>query len=229
MMTVRSYISRVAVLLFAIIAYFYLPGIQEFFGDGITFLRNRDFQGLRQFILAYGMWAPVSSIMLMAIQSLVPFVPGLAITIMNALIFGWHYGALYSWVGALLGATLDFVIARWYGRPVVERFVNIKYLEKVDIFLKRHGILAIFLTRLTPIVPFKVVSYGAGLTNISFYKFVFVTGVGQAPAIILYSFLAQSLTHSIRLTIIIISILIVVGVFVYYYRDELERKFLNKE
>ena len=69
---------------------------------GITYLRYRDFEGLRQFILSYGFWAPVASIALMAIQSLVPFVPGIIITITNAWIFGWQDGAFYSWVGAYL-------------------------------------------------------------------------------------------------------------------------------
>lgn len=224
-----TYSCRIGVLVFAVIAYFYLPGLQEFFGAGVTYLRYRDFEGLRQFILTYGGWAPAVSIALMVIQSLVPFVPGLVITITNAWIFGWQYGAFYSWVGALLGATLDFGVARWYGRIVVERFVNSKYLDATDGFLKKHGLLAVFITRLTPIVPFKVVSYGAGLTTMSLWRFMLATAIGQAPAIILYSILGQNITHNIRITIAITSLLITIIAVIYYFREEIIGHFFPED
>lgn len=223
----NSVICRIGGLAAAIVAYFYLPGIQEFFETGIMFLWCRDFEGLRQFILSYGVWAPVCSIILMTLQTLVPFVPGLVITITNAWIFGWQYGAVYSWLGALLGASLDFGIARWYGRPVVEKFIDNKCLKIMNTFLQKNGILCVFITRLTPIIPFKVVSYGVGLTSLSFYQFVIATAIGQAPAILLYSILGQNLRHSIYATVLISSFLIAIGGVVHYYRDEIERKFFR--
>jgi uncharacterized membrane protein YdjX (TVP38/TMEM64 family) len=221
---------KIAVLGLVIATYNLLPGVEEFVSAGVGYLRFRDFEGLRQFILSYGVWAPVTSVALMAIQSMIPLVPGLAITFTNAWIFGWQYGAVYSWVGALLGAVLDFGIARWYGRPVVERIVKAKYLDKTDLFFKRHGVLAVFITRLTPIVPFKVISYGAGLTAISLIQFIIATGVGQTPAIVLYSFLGQHLARSLRAAIAVTSLLVLLGVLVYYYREKIEQRlFCNKD
>lgn len=218
------------VLAGAVAAYFFVPGVQEFVATGVGFLHHRDFDGLRVFILSYGLWAPVTSIALMTVQSMVPLVPGLAITITNAWIFGWEYGALYSWLGALAGAALDFGIARWYGRPVVEKFVRPKYLDLTDQFFKRHGVLAVFVTRLTPVIPFKVISYGAGLTAISFRQYVMATGIGQTPAIALYSYLGQHLSRGIRWAILITTLLILASVLVYYYRNEIERRlFSHKE
>jgi len=219
------YICRIGVLIVAIIAYLYLPGLQEFFSMGIAYLRYHDFAGIRQFILSYGPWAPIVSIALMVVQSLVPFVPGLVITIANAWIFGWQFGALYSWIGALLGAILDFGIARWYGRLVVERFANKKYLCMTDMFLQKYGLLAIFITRLTPIIPFKVVSYGAGLTTIPLWRFVIATAIGQAPATIMYSILGQNITHNIRIIIAVTSLLISICIVAYYYREVIKRQF----
>jgi uncharacterized membrane protein YdjX (TVP38/TMEM64 family) len=226
-MIAKGVIYRIGVLVVAIVAYLGFPGIQEFFKTGITYLWYRDFEGLRQFILAYGLWAPACSIMLMTLQSLVPFVPGLAITITNAWIFGWQYGAVYSWIGALLGASLDFGIARWYGRPFVEKFIDSKCLKTMNTFLQRHGILSVFVTRLTPIIPFKVVSYGVGLSTLSFCQFVVATAIGQAPAILLYSIIGQNLIHSIRATIMIATSLILIGAVAHYYRDDIERRFFS--
>lgn len=218
------------VLACAVAAYFLVPGVQGFVATGIGYLHHRDFDGLRVFILSYGIWAPVTSIALMTVQSMVPLVPGLAITFTNAWIFGWEYGALYSWIGALAGAAVDFGIARWYGRPVVEKFVRPKYLDLTDQFFKRHGVLAVFLTRLTPVIPFKVISYGAGLTAISFRQYSLATGIGQTPAIVLYSFLGQHLSRGLRWAVLITAVLVVASFIVYYYRNEIERRlFSHKE
>ena len=218
------YILKFSLLVIVVAAYLFVPGIQEFLSAGMGYLRHHDFEGLREFILSYGVWAPATTIALMAFQSMVPLVPGLAITISNAWIFGWEYGSLYSWIGALIGAAIDFGIARWYGRPVVERFVKPKYLDMTDRFFKRHGVLAVFITRLTPVIPFKIISYGAGLTAITFWKFALATGVGQTPAIVLYSVLGQHLTRSFRAAIFITSILLVLSLLAYYYRDEIETR-----
>lgn len=217
------WLPKISVLGLVLAAYFCFPGVQEFATEGITYLRCRNFEGLRQFILSYGIWAPLTTIALMTLQSMVPLVPGLIITITNAWIFGWQYGAVYSWAGALLGAALDFGIARWYGRPLVERFISTKYLDFSDVFFKRHGIMAVFITRLIPIVPFKVISYGAGLTQLTLYQFITATAIGQTPAIILYSILGQNLSHNIKAVILITSVLIAAGLLVYYYRDTIER------
>lgn len=214
---------KIGVLGLVVAVYFYLPGVQQFTSEGISYLKSHNFEGLRQFILSYGIWAPVTSIALMSLQSMVPLVPGIIITITNAWIFGWQAGALYSWTGALLGAALDFGIARWYGRPVIERFIGVKYLMLTDTFFKRHGILAVFITRLIPIIPFKVISYGAGLTKLTVWNFIAATAIGQTPAIILYSILGQNLSHNLTSAAAITTVLVVAGLIVYYFRDTIDR------
>lgn len=215
--------SKISVILLVIATYFWLPGVQQFTTEGIAYLRCRNFEGLRQFILSYGIWAPLTSIALMSMQSMVPLVPGIIITITNAWIFGWQYGSFYSWTGALIGAVLDFGIARWYGRPVVEHFISNKYLNLTNVFFKRHGIMAVFITRLMPIIPFKVISYGAGLTKLTLWKFIIATAIGQTPAIVLYSILGQNLSHNIKQAAVITSVLIAIGLLFYFFRNTIER------
>lgn len=222
-------IVKLCVLGLVIAAYFFLPGIREFTSQGFFYLKQRNFEGFRQFILSYGIWAPITSIVLMTFQSLVPLVPGAVMTISNAWIFGWQYGALYSWTGALLGAALDFGIARWYGRPLIERIISGKYLKYTDGFFKRHGIIAVFITRLVPVVPFKVISYGSGLTQITLYKFLTATAIGQTPPIILYSILGQNLSKNFKAVVGITSVLIILGLIIYYFHTPIERYFSSRK
>ena len=226
----RSFtILKLIILLLLPAVYYLFPGMQEFISTGMNYLSTRNFDGLREFILSYGVWAPLTSIVLMTVQSTLPVVPGIIVTVANAWIFGWHYGAVYSWTGALLGAFLDFGIARWYGRPLVERFISSRYLAWIDRFFHQHGILAVFITRLTPVIPFKVVSYGAGLTAISAPEYILATGIGQTPAIVLYSILGYNLAKSFKAAIAITGLLIVSGILLYRYRTVIERKLFIKK
>ena len=218
---------KFSVLGIAILLYFILPGFQDFIHTGMRFLQNRNFDGLRAFILSYGVWAPLTSIALMTMQSVLPLVPGIVITIANAWIFGWQYGALYSWLGALAGAVLDFGIARWFGRPVIERLVPKTLLDTADRFCRRNAVFAVLFTRLTPFIPFKVISYGAGLTSMSLPQFVLATGIGQTLPIILYSYLCLQLARNMRWTIGVTLLLLVLAFGVYYFRNNIESAFFT--
>lgn len=205
------------ILLPALLAllYFTVPAIQEFIENGIGFIERRDFTGLRSFILQYGSWAPLTAILMMVLQSVIPFVPGLALTMTNAWIFGWQYGTCYSWIGALGGAWLDFAIARYYGRPMVEHIIGPGNIGFAKQFFLKYGLLAVLFTRLTPIIPFKVVSYGAGLTRVTLWQYLVATGLGQTPAIVMYSFLGQNITGSAIFTVTITVLLAAAGALFY--------------
>lgn len=219
---------KIGVLIVAITVYFTVPAIHNFIASGIHILYERNFHQLKELILSYGIGAPLMAIVLMAVQSLFPLVPGLVITIANAWIFGWLWGAFYSWLGALIGAFIDFGIARWYGRPVLGRFVNTRYLDKLNTFFVTYGMIAIALARLTPVIPYKLVSYGAGVTELSYGKYLLATGVGQTPAILLYSYLGQNITRSFHGMILITSLFVLLLAVIYYYREPIEKYFLQK-
>lgn len=225
----KTIILKLIVLLLLPVFYYLFPGLQDFISTGMNYLTTRNFDGLRKFILSYGIWAPLISIFLMTVQSAFPLVPGVIVTVANAWVFGWYYGAAYSWIGALLGAILDFGLARWYGRPLVERFLSSRYLVWTDRFFHQHGVLAVFITRLTPVIPFKVVSYGAGLTAISAAEYILATGIGQTPAIVLYSILGYNLAKNFKVAIAITALLIVAGVLLYRYRTVIEQKLFIKK
>jgi uncharacterized membrane protein YdjX (TVP38/TMEM64 family) len=61
------------------------------------------------------------------------------------------------------------------------------------------------------------------------FDFALVTGIGQAPAILLYSFLGHNIGRSIQVTVVITVILVLLGAATYYYRVPLERYFLPEE
>lgn len=201
-----------------ILSYLLIPGLSKFLKTSLSLLRGYDFHGLRTWVLSYGIVAPLASIALMVVQSVVPFVPGVMMTLTNTWLFGWMFGSLYSGIGALLGAALDFYLARWYGKPFLDRFIQDKYIESLNHYILHHGVIAVLIARLIPIVPFKVVSYSAGFSAMPFRLFILITLLGQMPAIVLYSILGQRILTDGYAALSATCILIIAGLIALKYR-----------
>jgi len=180
-------------------AYYLIPDVRTWVDTAIMVLSSGDVTYVRDYLRGFGVWAPVVSSLLMIVQSIAAPLPAFVVTFSNGLLFGWLWGALLSWSSAMAGAALCFWLARTLGRPAVERLAGGSTgLEVSDLFFKRYGDRAVLVARLLPFVSFDIISYGAGLTSIGFWRFFIATGIGQLPATLVYSYLGQNLTGSMK-------------------------------
>lgn len=177
-------------------------------------MKNVDVDGVRKYILSFGILAPIVSFLLMILQSVIAPLPAFIITFANASIFGWINGAILSWSSAMAGAVVCFYIARFLGRGAAEKLTSKTAVEKIDEFFKLYGKYAILIARLLPFISFDLVSYAAGLTSINFWSFFVATGVGQLPATIIYSYIGSMLTGTIKTFVIGLLILFAVTVLI---------------
>jgi len=107
---------------------------------------------------------------------------------------GWMVsrGVFTLW-GATLAGTLGCVIgsavAYWVGtvggRPLLERYgryvlISTRDLATADRWFQRHGELAIFFSRLLPVVR-TFISLPAGIARMHFGRFLFFTALGSLP------------------------------------------------
>ena len=129
-------------------------------------------------------------------------------------ILGWFWAWLYGSIGVIIGVTVAFYIARRFREPVVARFVPLKKLHVwEDKLSKRTEFLAFLGIRITtgPILDF--ISYVAGLSKISYKKFLAATLIAQIPEAIWYYFGGSlferlSRTQSIASAAILVIILV---------------------
>ncbi|MEX2530722.1 MAG: TVP38/TMEM64 family protein [Gemmatimonadota bacterium] len=150
-------------------------------------LRHGDAVGLQDWLLGYGFWAPLVSGLLQVATSVFPPGPSFLLAIANAMLYGAVLGGLLTFVTALGAAAVCFGIARKVGRPGIERLVSRSKLERMDAFMQRHGILAVFLGRLIPFINPDIVSYAAGVTRIGWVPFLLAVGAGAFPSTVFYS------------------------------------------
>lgn len=178
--------------------YFLVPAFANQINTVTWILSRADIGGMRTYLLGFGIWAPIVSMVLMVFQSLASPLPAFVITFANAWVFGWVKGALYSWTGAMIGAAVCYWIAKAFGRPMVEKFVGKKALAATDHFFEKYGKDSVMIARLLPIVPFDYISYAAGLTTMGFWEFFWATGIGQLPATIVYSWLGENMSPTAK-------------------------------
>lgn len=210
--------SKIAILLFSGVALtliFICPQSRNYFFDLVGLFQSLDIDKIKEYILSFGVLAPLISFLLMVFQAILAPLPAFLITFANAALFGWVYGAALSWASAMVGALLCFYIAQFLGRDVVEKLTSKMALESVDAFFERHGAYAILIARLLPFISFDVVSYAAGLTSMKLRSFLVATGIGQLPATLVYSYVGGMLTGDAKTAVYGLLILFSVSILIY--------------
>ena len=94
---------------------------------------------------------------------------------------------LFATIGADLGASVNYVVAYYVGRPVIYRFANSKWgkmcllnqekVEKSEKYFDDHGIVATLTGRLIPGIR-HLISIPAGLARMNYWKFLLYTTIG---------------------------------------------------
>jgi uncharacterized membrane protein YdjX (TVP38/TMEM64 family) len=137
-------------------------------------------EGIEELILSWGVWGVLASILLMVVHSFVPF-PAELVAMANGMLYGPLWGTLITWTGAMLGACLAFGLTRWLGRPFLDAVVGPRRRDAIDRWTMRQGGGALLLSRFVPVISFNLINYAAGLTAISWWTFVWATGLGILP------------------------------------------------
>ncbi len=142
---------------------------------------------IAQFCKQYPVIAPLILILWRFVGVVIPPIPGgiLAYTLIP--ILGWFWTFFYSAIGLLAGACVSFFIARKYREPVVKHFVSLQSLQKWESRLSGNTELwGFILLRMTtqPIMDF--MSYLAGLSKLSFWKFFIATVISLLPSAFSY-------------------------------------------
>jgi uncharacterized membrane protein YdjX (TVP38/TMEM64 family) len=191
--------------------YLLSAGFRSEVNRALGLLGRGDIAGLRDYILSFGLWAPIASCFLMVLQALVAPVPSFLITFANGLAFGVFWGWMLSLFGHVLAAAVCFWISRSLGRVPVEVLVGKTGLQSADRWFARWGMYAVFVGRLVPGIAFDVISYAAGLTRMRFRNFIVATALGIFPQTFLYSYLGRQAPEYVVL-FMTTSALVVAGV-----------------
>jgi uncharacterized membrane protein YdjX (TVP38/TMEM64 family) len=220
----RHPLIKILALAVVLGAYFFVPDVHNNVNQLVFLLSMVDVYAVRGYVESTGNWAPLVSIGLMVFQAVLAPLPAFVVTFANAALFGWVFGAVLSWTGAMLGAMLCYWLAWWFGRDLVERVAPPSTLRQFDALTERWGMWAVFVARLLPFVPFDPVSYAAGLARLGFVRFVIATGIGQLPATIVYSMAGDLLAVDKRLLVGAIALVFVLSLLPWFFKRSVKRR-----
>lgn len=121
------------------------------------------------------------------------FVPASVLTLGAGAIYGLTIGVGVVLVGASVGATLAFLLARTLARARVEKMTegNARF-EALDRAIAKEGAKIVFLVRLAPVFPFTYINYAFGLTGIETLGYVVATVVGMIPGTFAYVYVGTA-------------------------------------
>ena len=170
---------------------------------------------LVQIIRDLGPMGPIVFMITIALAIIVSPIPSLPLDVAAGIVWGPELATLYAVIGAQIGALIAFTLARLLGREVIEKKLHKKVLFWEGCSQKTVG-WAIFGSRLLPIFQFDIVSYGAGLTKVSYKTFAIATFFGMIPATYFFALTGHTYMASPALGIIL-SLVLITGMLVTPY------------
>ena len=148
-------------------------------------LGTPDIGAMRSRVDAAGAWGPALFFTLYVGLALIPC-PKALLTAAGGAVFGLWAGAGLAWAAALVGAVISFGLGRLLGREAVDRLIRGR-VARVDALLADHGLSAVLIVRLVPLVPFIAVNYASGLSAVRFRHFVLGSAIGMVPGTLAYA------------------------------------------
>lgn len=210
-------------------SYLFIGAVSEETNQAVRVLASGDAGVLRDYILSYGAWAPVVSAGLMVLQALLAFLPSFILAFANGLAFGVFWGGMLSLTSAALAAAISFGIAHALGRTPIEAMIGKRSLGSADKWFVKYGAYAVLISRLIPVVSFDAISYAAGLTRMSFFKFLLATVVGMTPATFVYSYLGEQAPQYMDVLLVAFGVIIAGGVIAALVRRTRSRRNTRKQ
>jgi uncharacterized membrane protein YdjX (TVP38/TMEM64 family)/rhodanese-related sulfurtransferase len=149
-----------------------------------------DATSLDHWLTSLGIWAPIVHVLLFAVGTVV-FLPGSLFALAGGALFGPVWGAILNLIGATLGASLAFLIARYLAGDWVTRKSGGQLKRLVD-GVEKEGWRFVAFVRLVPLFPFNLTNYALGLTRIGFLPYVITSFICMAPGAIAFSWLGHA-------------------------------------
>ncbi|GAI87068.1 unnamed protein product [marine sediment metagenome] len=166
--------------------------IYSYFSEGIFYLlATSDIDSIVAFINSFGWLAVVAFILIVVLEVVIAPIPPLVLYVVGGIIFGTFLGGTITLFGNVLGAVIAFLIARKFGRNLVERKISKRLRGSFDKFTKKYGGWALFLIRLNPFTTSDLFSYLAGLTKMRLRTLIISTTFGLIPLVYIQTYLGD--------------------------------------
>lgn len=177
-----------------------------------TFLVDKE--AIRNIVSGYGIFAPIVFIFIQIGQNVIAPIAHYPILLAGGFVFGPVLGFLYNWIGTSIGTILIILLARKFGRPLVNKMVSQKFITKYDHIIQKLSPFGLFLMYALPVFPDDEITYLIGVSNMPVKSIIFAILLGKIPGAAL-SFTGDKIA-GISTTIFVQILVLVVGALFYF-------------
>ena len=194
-----------------------------------------DQQRISAYIQELGLFGPLVLWFLNVAQIIIAVIPGHVLFFVSGYIYGTVDGFLLLYSSTIVAGQIAFLLARYFGRPMVVRFVPARSLFVWDRVSEKNGFVYYFILLLVPVFPTDVLTYVAGLSKISVLKFTIANMLGRAPYIFLMTiagalgiyFVVNSLSPT-AWVLLLLAVIAIVMLFRFFV-PRLRREIINQQ
>ncbi len=129
--------------------------------------------------------AQAALVLLLALVLVVPAIPATIFQVGSGLAFGPVWGLVYALLADVLGATAGFALARRWGPRLLVRWLQPRTVEQIGRLANRLTWKGVVLLRLLPGPAYPLVSFAAGLSRLSFRRYLAASFAGVLPSLAL--------------------------------------------
>lgn len=145
--------------------------------------------------------------LLICFESIIPILPLSAFITLNFLTFGNLVGFIISWICTIIGCMLSFTLFRkkikgWFDKKREDK----KRLNKIMKVVERINFSQLVLIIAIPFTPAFLVNIAAGLSKISYKKYLFALIIGKISLVYFWGYIGVSLIQSLKNPVILIKV-----------------------
>jgi len=146
-----------------------------------------------QMIKQQGAWGVLLYIGFLILAIVIGPIPSTPVTVAAGAIWGPVTAGIYAAIGVFLGSLTAYFIGRTLGKSTVQAL-----LGKVIYLSKHRGELylgwLVFVMHLIPVMPYDMMSYGAGISGLSLPIYASAAFLGIVPCAFFLTFMGSSFT-----------------------------------
>lgn len=202
-------------------SYFVFPSFKAGVDEGFMALTSGDQDRIKEWVSQFGAWGPIVIIVSMVVQMFMFIVPNILLIVISILSYGPLWGSLLAWFGIFLASTAGYLIGSKLSPVVVYKLVSPKTQHTLSEFIKRYGMKAIVIIRLSTFSN-DGLSLVAGLLNMGYKRFITATLLGITPLVALVAIFGRD--GRIEKGLIWIGAALMIGLIIYIAIDTRRHK-----
>lgn len=144
-------------------------------------------EALQQYVNGFGALGGLVFVVFQVVQVVLPILPGGLGCLGGVLLFGPWLGFVYNYVGICVGSIIVFLLAKYYGRPLLSVMFKPETIQKYEAWTSRRFDFLFAASIFFPIAPDDFLCYLAGTTPMRLGRFASIILLGKPASIALYS------------------------------------------